>query len=143
MRIKAAVDHQARLWLSAVPAGEPRQAPGLSRRVTRAAAAIVAACLIACLAFLAGQHQQRPFTVLSGPVSVGDHEATFVVAGWAYGIEGNSVPWVDQQGETHYGSWPACLRELGRTAPVTFGEVPVTAPDGSSWRQVVWVDCRS
>jgi hypothetical protein len=30
----------------------------------------------------------------------------------------------------------------GRTVPVTFAEVPVTTPDGSTTRQVVWVDCR-
>ncbi len=127
------------IWVAA--ANEHRQAP-VSRRATLAVAVIAAAGVIAFLAFLAGEHQQRPFTVLSGIAAVGDHEATFTVAGWAYGMEGNSVPWVDQQGVTHYGSWPACLQEPGRTVPVTFGEEPVTAPDGSSWRQVVWVDCR-
>jgi hypothetical protein len=116
-----------------------------SRRVNRSLAAVAAACLIASLAFLAflaGEHQQRPFTVLTGTATVGDRQATVIVAGWAYAI-GNGIPWVDQQGVTHEGGWPSCLGAPGRTVPVTFGEVPVTAPDGQSWRQVVWLDCRT
>ena len=116
-----------------------------SRRVNRGGVAAAAACLIASLAFLAflaGEHQQRPFTVLTGTATVGDHQATVIVAGWAYAI-GNGIPWVDQQGMTHEGGWPSCLGSPGRTVPVTFGEVPVTAPDGQSWRQVVWLDCRA
>ncbi len=41
------------------------------------------------------------------------------------------------------------LENIGREFPtyvpvrVTFGWVPVTLPDGGSYRQVVWVDCRS
>jgi hypothetical protein len=127
----------------AVVAGGSDAAKVPSRRVKRAAAAIAAACLIAFLGFLAGEHHQRPATtVLSGVATVGYHEATVVVAGWAYGIEGN-VTWVDQDGVTHEGGWPACLGAPGRTVQVTFGEVPATAPDGGTVRQVVWVDCRS
>lgn len=123
-------------------ADEPRHAPVLSRSVRRTAAVIVAACLIAYPAFLAGEHQQRQFTVLSGVATVGDREASVAVAGWVYGIQGSNIQWVDQQGETHYGGWPACLRGPGRTVPIRFGEMPVTTPGGGSWRQVVWVDCR-
>jgi hypothetical protein len=131
------------IWDAA--AGGSGQALMLSRRVKRAAviaAVLAAACLIAFLAFVAGEHQQRPATVLSGIATVGDHEATVTVAGWSYGIEGNIV-WVDQEGTTHEGGWPACLGGPARNVPVTFGEVPVTTPDGTTWRQVVWVDCRS
>jgi len=124
-------------------AGGSGPAKALSRRVKWAAGAIVAACLIAFLGFLAGEHHQHPATtVLSGVATVGYQEATVVVAGWAYGIEGN-VTWVDQDGVTHDGGWPACLGAPGRTARITFGEVPATTPDGGTVRQVVWVDCRS
>jgi hypothetical protein len=108
-------------------------------------AVICAAALIAFLAFLAGEHHQHPVAVLSGVADVGgDHTASVIVAGssWVYGISGVGQ-WVDQQGQTHAGGWPACLSTPGKTVPVTFGWIPVTAPDGSSWRQVVWVDCRS
>jgi len=116
----------------------------LRHRVTRAVVVIGAACLIAFLAFLAGEHQQRPVTVLSGVAHVGDHMASVTVAdaSWVYGISGVDQ-WVDQQGETHVGGWPTCLSTPGQTVPITIGWVPVTAPDSSSWRQVVWVDCCS
>ena len=106
-------------------------------------AAVAVAALVAFGAFVAGEHQQHPSTVLTGIATVGDHEATVLVAGRAYGIEGTGVPWIDQQGQMHYGSWPACLAGPGRTVRVTFGEVPVTMPDGSVASQVAWVDCRS
>jgi hypothetical protein len=48
----------------------------------------------------------------------------------------------DQQGMTHYGSWPAGLSTPGRSVPITFAEVLVTTPGGSTTRQVVWLDCR-
>ena len=129
------------IWAAA--AGESGRVLVLSRRVKRAAviaAVLAAACLIAFLAFAVGEHQQRTVTVLTGIATVGDHEATVAVAGWSYGIVG-SITWFGQGG-MHEAGWPACLGGPGRTVPVTFGEVPVTAPDGSSWRQVVWVDCR-
>jgi len=131
------------IWTEAV--SERGRAPVRSRRVRRAVIVLAAAVLLAAVAltaFLAGEHQPRPFTVLTGTATVGDHEATVIVAGWAYGIEG-SVMWVDQQGSLHDEGWPSCLSTPGRTVPISFGEVPVTAQDGTSWRQVVWVDCRA
>ena len=126
-----------------VAAGGSGRALVLARRISRAVAVLAAACLIPFLGFLAGEHHQRPPTVLTGIATVGDQEATVTVAGWAYGIEGTGITWVDQQGMTHYGGWPACLGTPGRAVPVTFAEVPVPTPDGSTTRQVVWVDCRS
>lgn len=66
---------------------------------------------------------------------------TVTVAGWAYAIQGDSVVWVDQQGSTHDDGWPSCLSRPGQTVPISFGEVPVTAPNGLGCHQVVWVDC--
>jgi len=69
------------------------------------------------------------------------NEVTVFVAGWAYGISGK-VTWFDSQGTEHERGWPSCLRSVGKRVQITFGAVPVTAPNGSAWRQVVWVDCR-
>lgn len=80
-------------------------------------------------------------TVLAGIAYTGLDDATVTVAGWSYGISGN-VTWFDGQGAEHDGSWPSCLSPVGRHVPITFGAIPVTAPDGGLWRQVVWVDCR-
>lgn len=105
--------------------------------------AAIVVCLVAVVAFVAGESHQRHFKVLSGVAYVGIHQATIMVAGWAYGIQGAGVPWVDREGTLHDGSWPGCLPGPGKRVQITFGEIPVTLPDGSSWRQVVWVDCRS
>jgi hypothetical protein len=114
----------------------------LNSKAIRVAVAFVVLCLIAGGLFLAGERHGNRTTVLAGMAYTGINEATVTVAGWSYGISGN-VPWFDSQGTEHIGGWPSCLRGVGRRVPITFGAVPVTAPDGSSWRQVVWVDCRT
>ena len=129
--------------ISTATAGHLGRALLPRHRARWAAAAIAAACLIAFLAFLAGEHQQRPVTVLRGMATVGYQEASVVTTGWVYGIEGTGVPWIDQEGTWHFGGWPTCLGGPGRAVEITFGEVPVSMPDGGTARQVVWVDCRS
>ena len=37
------------------------------------------------------------------------------------------------------GGWPSCLSVPGTTHRIKFGYVPVTLPDGSGFRQIVWV----
>jgi hypothetical protein len=119
----------------------PRRPPG----VIRAAVAALIAGLVGVAAFVAGQHNHSSaVTVLTGLAYTGGQQASVVVDGYAYGFEGvGSVDWVDSQGVTHTGSWPACLAKPGTTHRISFGYVPVTAPDGTGWRQVVWVDCRA
>ncbi len=115
---------------------------GLNSKATRVVVALVVLCLIAGLAFLAGERQGSRPTVLTGIAYVGQNEASVTVAGWSYGIVGTgNLTWFDGQGTAHTSGWPSCLRGVGHVR-ITFGAVPVTAPNGSSWRQVVWVDCR-
>lgn len=130
--------------MSAYAAGAARRVRviGLNSKAIRVVVAFVVLCLIAGGTFLAGERQGNRTRVLTGMAYTGIDEATVTVAGWSYGISGN-VTWFDSQGTEHFGSWPSCLRSVGRRVPITFGAVPVTAPDGSSWRQVVWVDCRT
>lgn len=118
-------------------------AAGLSSKATRIVVAFVVLCLIAGLAFLAGERHGSSTSVLTGTAYIGQNEATVTVAGWSYGILGTgNLTWFDSQGITHDSGWPSCLRGIGRHVPITFGAVPATGPDGSRWRQVVWVDCR-
>jgi hypothetical protein len=119
--------------------------PRRPRRVIRAAAAALAAGLIGVAAFIAGQHHHPSgVTMLTGLAYTGGQQASVVVDGYAYGFGGlGSVSWVDSQGETHMGGWPSCLSAPGTTHRIAFGYVPVTLPDGSGWRQIVWVDCRA
>jgi hypothetical protein len=112
----------------------------LNSKAIRVVVAFVVLCLIAGWAFLAGERHGNRTTVLTGIAYTGMDVATVTVGGWSYGVSGN-VTWFDSQGAEHDGSWPSCLRSIGRRVPITFGAVPVTAP-GDSWRQIVWVDCR-
>jgi len=105
------------------------------------AAGAAALVVVAFSGYAVGlKHEQRT-NVLTGDFYVGAQQATGDVDGWVYGIV-DSVSWVDPEGSFHQSGWPTCLDTVGTTVRATFGEVPATGPQGSSWRQVVWVDCR-
>jgi hypothetical protein len=116
---------------------------GLTPRASRVLLALAVLFLVAALAFLVSERRHSNTTVLRGVAYTGLNEATITVDGWSYGILGTgNLTWIDGHGTQHDSGWPACLRGAGRHVPITFGTVPVNTPDGSSWRQVVWVDCR-
>jgi hypothetical protein len=103
---------------------------------------VVGALLVAVVAgYLIGAHRPGDTTRATGVGYVGDKVVTIrtPVDDWAYGFSG-SVPWIDRDGTSHEGGWPACLTPLTQVT-VTFGWVPVTYPDGSTARQVAYVDC--
>ena len=119
--------------------------PPRPRRILRVAVVAVVAGLIGVAAFVAGQHNHSSaVTVLTGVAYTGGQQASVIVDGYTYGFGGiGSVTWVDSQGGTHDGDWPSCLKVPGTTHRIKFGYVPVTLPDGSGLRQIVWVDCRA
>jgi hypothetical protein len=61
--------------------------------------------------------------------------------GWTYSVPLDGVAWIDSTNSWRDGDRPECLPPTGTTRPVTFGAVEVTV-EGSTWRPVVWVDCR-
>jgi len=61
--------------------------------------------------------------------------------GWMYGVPLDGVTWLDGSNTWHDSGRPSCLPPGGTTDPVRFGAVTVTL-EGSTWRPVVWVDCR-
>lgn len=125
-------------------AARPAWTPRRPRWIMRAAVAVVMAGLIAAGAFAAGEHHQSGMTIVTGVAAVGYSEASVKTGGWTYGLqEGGVAAWVDSQGMTHVGGWPACLAGPGTTRHIRLGWVPVTLPDGLSMRQVVWVGCQS
>lgn len=52
------------------------------------------------------------------------------------------VPWTDAQGTFHDAGRPDCLSPDAGNVSVRFKTADVEV-EGSSWSQVVWVDCRS
>ena len=60
--------------------------------------------------------------------------------GWTYAIPRDDMLWMDKLGTLHTSGRPECL-PIGAEVTVKFGAVEVTV-QGSTWRQVVWVDCR-
>jgi hypothetical protein len=109
----------------------------------RATALAAVACLIGAGAFAVGEHHHQPgMTILTGVATVGGDELSVPVAGWTYGLQRlEGVNWTDSQGQLHMGGRPACLGDPGTTARIRFGEVPVTLPDGTMIRQIVWIGC--
>jgi hypothetical protein len=61
--------------------------------------------------------------------------------GWTYGVPLDGVRWLDATNTWHEDGRPDCLPATGTTLPVTFAAVEVSV-DGTTWRPVVWVDCR-
>ena len=101
----------------------------------------VVLAVVALVSYAAGTRSGNHLHVRTGNAYVGSHVATVKVDGWSYGIS-DSVNWVDTANSSHEGGWPACLRPMGATVRITFGEISVPGPQGDSWRQVAWVDCR-
>lgn len=107
------------------------------------AGVVAAACAIGFGGFVAGEHHQRPVTVMSGRAyAVGD-EATIMVGDRNVAGFMDGVKWLDHGGGTlHEGGWPACLAQQDRAVPVKFAEEMVTGPGGHmSWPEVLWVEC--
>jgi hypothetical protein len=61
--------------------------------------------------------------------------------GWTYSVPLDGVAWIDDGGSWHDSGRPTCLPVDGTTEAVRFGAVTVSL-EGSTWRPVVWVDCR-
>ena len=74
---------------------------------------------------------------------VGADEVSFQLGSDVQGFVPSSVRWTDANGGTHEpGDVPDCLTQSGRNATMTLSWVPVATPDGESWDQVFWLDCR-
>jgi hypothetical protein len=99
--------------------------------------AVVAALLVG---YLVGSHRTSVTNVITGSADVGDRTVTITSDGYSYGFTG-TVAWIDPAGILHNSGWPTCL-PTSSTVMVRFAWTLVTYPDGSSGRQVAYVDCR-
>src|SRR5215467_8569055 len=95
-RLQLTNRHSSGGHVSAYEAGGARhvRVTLLDSKAMRVVVACVVLCLIAGVAFLAGERQGNRTTVLTGIAYTGMNEATVTVPGWSYGIPGD-VTWFD------------------------------------------------
>jgi len=117
--------------------------PAPARRGVRTSTWWILLALLGALVagYLLGSHRTTVTNEVSGSAQVGDRVATITTDGYSYGID-QSVPWIDAGGSLHESGWPSCLPASSTTLDVKFGWTLVTYPDGTSGRQVAYVDCR-
>ena len=98
--------------------------------------------IAAQLGHAAGQRHSDVHTdIVTGYVGV--DETSFQLGSDVQGFVLSSVRWTDANGQTHEpGTVPDCLTQPGRNATMRVSWVPVVTPDGDSWNQVFWLDCR-
>jgi len=122
-------------------ADDPKRSVVPSGRKAWLISAVLLVLVVASVAYSLGATGRVRQVTLTGDAYVGLKQMAVSVGGWSYGAV-DSVPWIDASGSTHDSGWPACLGTPGTKVHIKFGAVPVTAPTGVSWREVVWVDCR-
>lgn len=113
------------------------------RLISLGVSTVVAAGALATGAFVLGSHNPA-VTVARGEASASYDQATVLVDGDWYQIP-RDVEWSGTDGSWNPSGQPACLAWTGSprgNVPIEFGWVPITAPDGSGWRQIVWVACK-
>lgn len=119
-------------------AGRPPARRGMRTSTWWVVLALLAALVVG---YVAGAHRTAVTNVATGSAVVGESSATITSDGYAYALPG-PVPWIDSSGARHDTGWPTCL-PASSTVTTTFGWTLVTYPDGTSGRQVAYVDCRS
>jgi hypothetical protein len=122
------------------PPAHPTESVPISRGRRRAGAALVLV-LVGIGGYALGTHRSSSTTELTGRAQVGFHVASITVDGWSYGFR-DSVPWISADGSYNEGGWPDCLGDGSSSPLVHFGAAPVTLPNGTSLREITYVDCR-
>ncbi len=109
------------------------------QRWSRVAVVAVATLVVGFALYTLGARKPQVI-VVTAKAYVGQGQATAFASDGAIGIPMDGR-WEGLDGVWHDSGQPTCLTAVGSTVPITFGVVPVTAPGGRFWRQVVWVSC--
>jgi hypothetical protein len=114
-----------------------------TRLLSRSTVAVVAALVVAAVAFLVGQRSPTMAAAEVGCLSAEGVISCTLPDGWDIEVP-RDVGWTDVRGRRHQNGRPQCLPPtgIGLEEPVRLHWLPVEV-DGSSWRQVVWVTCLS
>jgi hypothetical protein len=112
----------------------------MSTLAGRSARAAIALAVVAGAAGYVMGARLSGVVVHTGVASPAEGAISAEADGWTYNIP-LDIPWADAQGVWYDHGRPGCLTGVA-DVPIIFGSVEVAA-DGSTWRQVVWVDCRT
>jgi hypothetical protein len=126
---------------SPVHVTEPRR-PSTWRRPGLWLILLMSFGLVAWVGYVVGDQQA---TVHTDTVRayVGLNVTSFHLHGEADGFTLSTVTWTDSDGSLHEpGDIPSCLTRVGN-ATIRLSWVPVSDPDGTSWRNFFYVDCRA
>lgn len=82
-----------------------------------------------------------PEVIRRGEVHSTEAQISIEAEDWTYAVPLDGVQWVDQDNVWHESGRPECLAPTNQPTTVTFAAVEVTI-EGSTWRPVVWIDCR-
>ena len=78
--------------------------------------------------------------ILTGRADPTETGGSIETGEWTYGLPVNDVMWMDAKGTWHEDGRPECL-PAGASRQIRFAAVEVTIEE-STWRPVVWIDCR-
>ena len=104
---------------------------------------IAATVLLAACSFSTDSPTDVPgssLVILSGRADPTETGGSIETGEWTYALPVNDVPWIDELGTRHEDGRPDCLQP-GVSRQIRFAAVEVTIED-STWRPVVWIDCR-
>ena len=79
-------------------------------------------------------------TIRTGRADAAEGAISILTDDWTYGVPVGGVAWTDKTGSWHEDGRPDCLPP-GAASQIRFASVETTI-DGTTWRPVVWVDCR-
>jgi hypothetical protein len=103
---------------------------------------MVAIAVVAlAIGFFAGTWRQGPIIDTGRADSTADGGGSISTDGWTYAFPAD-VTWVDASNVWHEDGPPDCLPPGSSVDDVRFAAAEVSV-EGSNWRPVVWIDCRS
>ena len=97
--------------------------------------------LAVALGFLIGSWRSGVTIETGRADSTGNGGGSITTDGWTYGFS-SDIAWTDASNSLHEGGIPDCLPPLSSVEGVRFAWVEARV-EGSTWRPVVWIDCRS
>jgi hypothetical protein len=109
------------------------------KRVGTFAAGVVMVAACGSATPSAAEAPAAPVEILTGRADAEEGAISIETGDWTYNVP-LDVMWMDTLGSWHESGRPECLTP-GVSRQIRFAAVEVTIED-STWRPVVWVDCR-